>query len=190
MKKNKKGFMLAEAVVSATVIITSMILLYSTFNRLYLLYSEKNSYYNIDAVYATKTMINSLMDNNFEKYINDIFVGSTYKVIMEDYIPDDEVEEKKCVENEISPNDSICTKLKGLYKVNKMIISEYDKSTLKTDLKNLSINKSFKDYIDYVIGYYGVSNHDTKYSYIVLTEIKDGDDYYYANLGIGWYKWN
>lgn len=176
MKKNKKGFMLAEAVVSASVIITSMILLYSTFNRLYLLYSEKNSYYNIDAVYATKTMINSLMDNNFEKYINDIFVNSTYKVIIDDTI---------CNQNESGTNDSLCTKLKDLYKVNRMIISEYDKSTLEEDIKNLSINQSFKDYIDYVIGYYGVSNHDTKYSYIVLTEIKDGDDYYYANLGIG-----
>ena len=183
MKKNKKGFMLAEAVVSATVIITSMVLLYSTFNRLYLLYSEKNSYYNIDAAYATKTMINSLMDDNFEKYINDIFVDSTYKVILEDY--DEEELEEKCVKNETSSNDSLCTKLKDLYKVNKMIISEYDKSTLETDLKTLTINKSFKDYIDYVIGYYGVSNHDTKYSYIVLTEIRDGDDYYYANLGIG-----
>lgn len=176
MKKNNKGFMLAEAVVSATVIITSMIILYSTFNRLYLLYSEKNSYYNIDAVYATKTMINSLMDNNFEKYINDIFVDSTYKIIIDD---------TTCNKNETDTNDIFCTKLKDLYKVNRMIISEYDKSTLETDLKTLPINKSFKDYIDYVVGYYGVSNHDTKYSYIVLTEIKDGADYYYANLGIG-----
>jgi len=185
MKKNKKGFMLAEAVVSSTVIITSMILLYSTFNRLYFLYSEKNSYYNIDAVYATKTMINSLMDNNFEKTINDIFVDSTYKVIMEDYIQDEKILEEKCLENETSPNDSLCTKLKDIYKVNRMIISEYDKSTLEEDIKNLTINQSFKDYIDYIVGYYGVSNHDTKYSYIVLTEIKDGADYYYANLGIG-----
>lgn len=176
MKKNKKGFMLAEAVVSATVIITSMVLLYSTFNRLYLLYSEKNSYYNIDAVYATKTMINSLMDNNFEKYINDIFVNSTHKVIIDD---------TTCNKNESGTNDPLCTKIKDLYKVNRMIISEYDKSTLETDLKTLPINQSFKDYIDYVIGYYGVSNYDTKYSYIVLTEIKDGNDYYYANLGIG-----
>jgi hypothetical protein len=170
MKKNRKGFMLAEAVVSATVIITSMVMLYSTFNRLYSLYMDKNNYYNIDAFYATKEMINYLMDNNFEEEINNIFQNDTYKTL---------INSTTCL------GGNVCSKLKDLYSVNNMIISEYDKSTLEVDIKTLAINQSFKDYIDYVIGYYGVSNHDTKYSYIVLTELKVGSNYYYANIGIG-----
>ena len=164
--------MLAEAVVSGTVIITSMVVLYSTFNRIYTIYSEKNNYYNIDAIYATKEMTNYLMNGNFEEYINDCFFDNRYNIFIDD-------------SNCYNYGDNVCLKLKDLYKVNKMIITEYDKSTLESDVKNLSLNKSFKDYIDYVIDYYGVSNHDTKFRYIILTEIKDGDNYYYANLGIG-----
>ena len=170
MKKNNKGFMLAEAVVSGTVIITSMIILYSTFNNLYTKYKEKNNYYNIDAIYATKEMINYLMNNDFENFINDNIGGKKYYVIIDD---------TTCY------GGDVCTKLKELYNINKMIITEYDKSRLETDVKTASINQSFKDYIDYVISYYGVSDEDTTYSYIVLTETKEGNDYNYANLGIG-----
>ena len=42
MKKNNKGFMLIEAIISGTIVLTSMVLLYSTFGRLYNLYQEKN----------------------------------------------------------------------------------------------------------------------------------------------------
>lgn len=170
MKKNNKGFMLAEAVVSGTVIITSMIILYSTFNNLYAKYKEKNNYYNIDAIYATEEMIDYLMNYNFEEFINEKIGGNKYYVL---------IDESTCYDGEV------CEKLRDLYNVNKMIIAEYDKSRLESDVQSLSINQSFKDYIDYVISYYGVSNYDTKYSYIVLTETKDQNDYNYANLGIG-----
>ena len=45
-----------------------------------------------------------------------------------------------------------------------------------------SINKTFYDYIDYLITYYNLENVTDEYNYIVLTEIKEGEKYYYANL--------
>ena len=50
--------------------------------------------------------------------------------------------------------------------------------------EQIKFNKAMIDYIDYIIGYYGVSKSDTRFSYIVITEIVDGDKHYFANLGI------
>ena len=198
MKKNNKGFMLAEAIISGTIIITSMILLYQTFNRIYVKYQEKNNYYSIDAVYATKEMIANLMDNNFSKTINNITSKSNHYILVADGICQSSNIDHEGNTISISGLEKFCNNdensksINKIYNINNMIITEYDKTVLE-ELKNklsnnteLTINQTFKEYIDFVIGYYGVSNHDTQYTYIVLTEIKDDkNNYYYANLGIG-----
>lgn len=185
MKKNNKGFMLVEAIISGTVVLTSMIVLYSTFSRLYGLYSERANYYSIDGVYATKLAIDWLWDKGFGKQINRIFDNNQYVDLIDGcneggcgvFLEDDNSENLMNGLTDIGLN----------YKVNRMIIAAYDGSSLEELLKNkdINLNESFREYIEYVIGYYGVSNGDTQYSYIVLTEIKDGNNYYYANLGIG-----
>ena len=170
MKKNNKGFMLIEAIISGTIVLTSMVLLYSTFGRLYNLYQEKNTYYNVDAIYVTQKSIDYLLENDFNKFINDTFESSNHAIL---------IDETNCnVTN-------FCQDLKTLYNVNKMIITEYDKTTLENLKNTISINETFKNYINFIILYYQVGDTDTKYNYIVLTEIKEGENYYYANLGIG-----
>lgn len=170
MKKNNKGFMLIEAIISGTIVLTSMVLLYSTFGRLYNLYQEKSTYYNVDAIYVTEKAIDYLLENDFNTYINNTFENSNHAIL---------IDETTC---DIT---NFCQDLKTLYNVNKMIITEYDKTTLENLKNTISINETFKNYIDFVIGYYQVGDTDTKYNYIVLTEIKEGENYYYANLGIG-----
>ena len=74
MKRNNKGFMLVEVIVTSTIVVTTMILLYSSFNKLSNNYKTKNSYYNLDATYATKEMINSMLksdDEDINEFIND-----------------------------------------------------------------------------------------------------------------------
>lgn len=179
MKKNNKGFMLAETVVAGTVVLTSMVVLYSTFNRIYSLYKEKMNYYNVDAIYATKEVVHGFMKEDFGEVINTIFEGSTYFKL---------IDKNNCystIDGKVIINENFCKRLNEVYGVNNIIVTEYDKTTLEKVMNDITLNQSFKDYINYVIGYYGVSNHDTKYSYLVLTEIKDGSNYYYANLGIG-----
>ena len=83
-------------------------------------------------------------------------------------------------------NQDTCKTIRDSYNINEMIIAEYDASVLENDIKTDNMNQTFKEYIDYVIGYYDVSNDDTKFSYIVLVEIKDDNNYYYANMGIEW----
>ena len=185
MKKNNKGFMLIEAIITSVVIATALIGLYSVFNKLYTSYSKNSKYYSIDGIYAAKVTFNYLFnDGNFNLFINNTIGEEGYKVIMDD---------NNCYydNNVYNSSDSkytqtkICQSIKGTYNVNKMIIVEYDKTVLEENIMTLDINQTFKEYIEFVNGYYDVSDGNTKYSYLILTEINDGEDnYVYANLGV------
>ena len=64
MLKNNKGFMLIEVIVTSTIVVTTMIALYAGYIKLYNTYKQRNSYYNIDATYATKEMLNAMLEKN------------------------------------------------------------------------------------------------------------------------------
>ena len=182
MKKNNKGFMLAETIVTTVVIVSAMIGLYSIFNRLYNQYNKYNSYYNIDGKYAIINTVDYLLINDFNGMINTIFENKQFFTIMKK--EGDICSKYNNIDITNFLNQDTCKTIRDTYNINEMIIAEYDASVLEKDIKNDNMNQTFKEYIDYVIGYYDVSNDDTKFSYIVLVEIKDGDDYYYANMGI------
>ena len=208
MRKNNKGFMLAEAVVSGTIIITSMIILYATFNKLYVMYSVRNSYYNVDGIYAARMLTDYLFDNNFNKQINNIFENSTnYILIANGYCQEKNVREKNDgtkIEISTSIDQDVCEGLQKAYNISTLIITEYDKSVLLNDIKvdvrankllkddggeikeeNFVLRQTFSDYLDFVVNYYDVGDGDTRYSYIILVETNNGEDYYYSSLGIG-----
>ena len=78
MKKNNKGFMLAELVIVSAVVIGTMVALYTGFNKASINYKERSKYYSIDCLYAGQTIKNLLIDefkltdllNNTENYID------------------------------------------------------------------------------------------------------------------------
>lgn len=173
MIKNNKGFMLVEVIVTSTIVVTTMILLYSSFNKLSNNYKIKNSYYNLDATYATKEMINSMLKNeegNINEFINGTFYNNRYG-----YIIKKESNVINCTISNIS-----CDNLKKLYSIENMIFSEYDSESLDNLKNNESINQTFREYIEYLIKYYSINEHD--YSYIILTEVNENGNYYYASL--------
>lgn len=185
MIKNNKGFMLIEVIVTSTIVVTSMIALYASFNKLYNSYRTKSSYYNIDAVYATKEIINAMISTevigqNMNKFINNTFFNNTNGYI---------IANNKCNSNtneydEVLYNvpEYTCKSVQELYNIINMIISEYDKESLLQLKENGNLNQTFNDYIDYVITYYGITKNE-EYNYIILTEMQTGDNnYYYANL--------
>ena len=173
MKKNNKGFMLIEVIITSTIVLTTMILLYSSFNKLSNSYKIRNSYYNIDASYATKEMINSMLkdsnnNNNINQFINDTFYRKRYGYIIDN--------------QECKLETDSCDKLKTLYSIENMIFSEYDPESLKYLKENELINQTFKEYIEYIDNYYDIKNTKDNYEYIILTEVKENDKYYYASL--------
>lgn len=60
---NNKGFMLAEVIIVSAIIVTVLVTMYSGLNKLYIKYDDVSRYYNIDAIYAGKTMSDYLIDN-------------------------------------------------------------------------------------------------------------------------------
>ena len=195
MKKNSKGFMLVEVIVTSTIILTAMIGLYSSFNKLYQKYNTKNNYYSIDGLYATKEMLNHLLNDDFNTFLNDN-LDKTSTIYL--------IKNGEC--QEITQIDSdFCSSIKDLYNIKNMIFTEYDACSLifdddhnnkyKCKLSNekyLQVtNETFKDYIDYVIEYYAMYNASIKeetetiadkYSYLILTELEDGKNNEYSNI--------
>ena len=181
-----KGFMLIEVIVTSTIILTSMIALYVSFNKIYNNYKIKNSYYNIDASYATKLILNSMLESH--KYygnINEIIQyadlnDKKYQYIIKNATCN-KLEEPEFERTTYYAPPKTCEGITGLYKINNMLIVKYDKNILMQLNNDLSLNQTFSDYINYLVTYYDMKNNE-QFDWIVLTEIKEGEKYYYANL--------
>lgn len=72
---NNKGFMLAEVIIVSAIIVTVLVTMYSGLNKLYIKYDEVSRYYNIDAIYAGKTMSDYLIDNGL---MDDYIIASEH----------------------------------------------------------------------------------------------------------------
>ena len=83
--KNQKGFMLVEVIVSSTVILTGMILLFSSFNSLLSKYKEREQYHDIDAFYATKETIDYLFETNLNSIIKEQLSTKESIFLVKDY---------------------------------------------------------------------------------------------------------
>lgn len=175
MKKNNKGFMLIEVIVTSTIIVTVMIGLYASFNKLYINYNVRNKYNDIDTIYATKLVFQNMIDKNIvSTIVNKIFAGSHYDYLIKDGV---------CNSSYFDDGSLDCSQLPLFYNVDNIVFVEYDLSSIK-ELETKGINETFKEYIKYVISYYGISDDEGEYSYLLLTEVYDGDDYFYANLRV------
>ena len=184
--KNNKGFMLAEAVITSTIVLTTLIGLYTTFSRLYNLYNIRTTYFDIDGVYAIKGMIDNLIiTNKMNEMLSNLTSNDFYNLI----------KNKQCLNN-IDIRDGYCNSLIDLYKIENMYIIKYKKDAV-TNLKKQNINQTFKDYLDYISDYYSFAdsnvndptdnkiNVDDGYKYLFVVEYKNGKDYYYSSLGLG-----
>ena len=183
--KNNKGFMLAEAVITSTIVLTTLIGLYTTFSRLYNLYNIRTTYFDIDGVYAIKGMIDNLIDNNKMNSTLQQVNTNNYSQL---------ISKKVC--SSANTNTNYCNSLQKLYNIENMYIIQYKKDKV-TNLKNQDINQTFKDYLDYISNYYSFVdsnaddttdnkvNVDDGYKYLFVVEYKNGEDYYYSSLGLG-----
>ena len=195
MKKKRNGFMLAELIITSTIIIATMAALYASFNRVLSLYKTKNNYYYVDGVYATKLLIDEILKDDFNTFLNNNLNDKRNIYLIENNV---------CNLNLTGNIQEKCNAIKELYKVKNMIFAEYNKCNLDkekcttqdsqtnsttnaaaedTTTLNIDNNQLFKEYIDYVIKYYNIESSENNYNYIVLTEIEEGQNYY-SNLRI------
>lgn len=180
MKKNNQGFMLVEVIIASTVIVTAMIGIYTNFNKLYNGYQTRNSYHDIDGMYATEMMFDLLLEEgHFNKLVSNFFKNNTHVFL---------VDNENCLEYshfcsvlDHTDHESYCSDIVDFYNINNMILVEYDKESVK----NIPIdNQTFKEYIDYVINYYDIKTNE-EYDYLLLTEsCESPDTCYYSNMRV------
>ena len=170
MKLNKKGFMLAEVVIVASVIAGILITLYISLNRVAAAYEKRNRYYDIDAMYAAVEINEAILyDTSSEKeYTSSLTTTNLNEV------GDTTSRLKKIIDfypSNVYP-------LKMAYYVNNL--SDVD------NLKNLkNDDKYFNEYIDYL----NDNIEFSKYDYLIIIELQkdkdDPDDIYFYTLKVG-----
>lgn len=179
MIKNNKGFMMVEVIIVSTIIVTILITLYTSFFKLFILYTNRSRYYNIDGVYAIKEITNYLIiDNRLNNILSSLSSDSDSIFLIND---------SEC--NSILPSDDeFCEQLQNLYQINNLVITKkdnilYNDGTSLTYLgrNDLNINETFKDYLKYLYKYY--SNND-EYDYLIILEYNSAssNNLNYSNL--------
>ena len=65
-----------------------------------------------------------------------------------------------------------------------MYVVKYNETSIN-DLKEVVLNQTFKDYLNYIEKYYNFNmDEDNKYSYLFVVEYKKNDKYHYSSLGV------
>ncbi len=192
MKKlGSKGFMMAEVIIVSTIILTTLVGLYTIFNRMYIVYTERSYYNNIDAVYALKTIYNYLIENNqLSVAINDGLRESDDYSSLENSV--------KLMYQSGSQwycngyiDTGVCSALGSFYSIQKVILTRYDENAF-TNVKVSGVNTSdnlFSRYdgeviISYFDYLFNSMDFDEDFNYLFIIELKIGENYYYGNYRI------
>lgn len=161
MKLNRKGFMLAEVVVSASVVAVVLVTMYIGINRMTAAYDKRNRYYDLDAQQVAME-VNDLLKRDSEQ--------NNFTSLTDNYYSLEDIEvnysKLKAVFNLLGEN------------INTYYVKNEDGFN---NIKNSNINQSFKDYIDYFVS---KTNFDEEYSYFIVVELEKGSDYYYYTLKV------
>lgn len=162
--------MLAEAIITSTIVLTTLVGLYANFMKLYNVYKIRDTYYDIDGVYAIKNAIDAMIDDG--SLAGTLALNTNnYKLIINN----------NCI---VSNNMSYCNFLKKTYSIENMYVVKYNENSIN-ELKKVVNLKTFKDYLNYIEKYYNFNmDEDNKYSYLFVVEYKKNDKYYYSSLGV------
>ena len=126
MKLNRKGFMLAEVVVSASVVAVVLVTMYIGINRMTAAYDKRNRYYDLDAQQVAMEVNDALVRNmNFDSLFD--IIGGDYILLSE--------------ENEEFKSDvpTLCTLYKEKLEINLSVDKE--KRTITIEDNGIGMNK-------------------------------------------------
>lgn len=173
MKLNKKGFMLAEVVVSASVIAVILVTLYIGLNRMTSAYETRNRYYDIDAQQVAMEVNNALLRSG---YLDSVKASANISSgnICDDNISGEFASECQEFHDQLNSNFD--------YNDVKVFFSLYTEEKLR-ELKEIYTSVSFGNYIDYLLNKIDFSE---TYSYFIVVELqkKDANDCYYYVLRV------
>lgn len=165
------GFMLVEVIIVTVVVATIMVSLYVAFNRVYNFYELKVKYTTIDAIYAIKTVEDYFVDNmKFNDLVNNIGTDSYIEVKCSEYFSNDI--------DVLNDSFDLCNEIFSRDRINSLYLVKLDKDVenrkILPDLKNLSVNQTFKDYFDYIGNAVSLEN-DSSYIFLIETYEMDSE---------------
>lgn len=170
MKKNNKGFMLAEVVVTSTLLLVIMISLFYTFNRIYIRYNEITKYKNIDGMYLLDNLTEYLLTTKKEERINRLLLEYDNNNINDDYI--------FLIDNKVCKmkDETYCNDIQKTYNINYLIIAKERIETINELITKKEYNQTFKDYFDYIKKYYAFDDNAKESNLIIVEYITDKEN--------------
>ena len=130
MKKDNKGFLLAESLIVSTFILTVLILLYIQFSNLVTNYKNSYSYNNVESIYNLSSMSNYLLENHI--IVND-FLNENKPYVL--------ISKNGNCNVEIGITDNFCDEISKNMNAKTIIYTASD----LTDIKNYVLNTEDKD---------------------------------------------
>ncbi len=165
--------MLAEVVVSASVIAVILVTLYIGLNRMTSAYETRNRYYDIDAQQVAMEVNNALLRSG---YLDSVKASANISSgnICDDNISGEFASECQEFHDQLNSNFD--------YNDVKVFFSLYAEEKLR-ELKEIYTSVSFGNYIDYLLNKIDFSE---TYSYFIVVELqkKDANDCYYYVLRV------
>lgn len=160
MKLNNKGFMMAEVIVTCSIVVITLVGLFTSYNKTYLRYKERSNYFNVDNAYACNYLKDLLIENNI-LYNN---TASYYYI-----------------DNTI--NDKISVLLNN-YNITSVIVVDLSQTTTIEGLITDSMSNTYKDYLKYLNN--SIVYDLTQEKYLLIMErqkvVNDTTNYYYGSL--------
>lgn len=160
MKLNNKGFMMAEVIITCSIVVITLVGLFTSYNRTYLRYKERSNYYNIDNSYACNYLKDLLIESNI------LYTNTSNHYSIDGTI-----------------NDKIST-LFNNYNITSAIVVDLSQTNNISGLITNDMNNTYKDYLKYLNNSIIYDLSQEKYLLIVERKkvINDTTNYYYGNL--------
>ena len=163
---NKKGFMMAELIVVSSIVLVTLVGLYTSYNKIFSIYKTRIGYYDVTTLYRLGFYRDVISENG---KMTEVKYNSESDIVdITNYIPADE-------------------KINNAKDQVFMVYNE-KKSIDSSIFNGKSVNLTFKDYVDYLSGAIDFS----EFNYMMIMErcklkddkSKDIDDCSYAYLEI------
>lgn len=156
MRLNNRGFMMTEVIITCSIVVLTLVGLFTSYNRTYLRYKERSNYYNVDNSYACNYLKELLIESNI-LYTN----TSNY------YYIDSHINEKFEV-------------LFNNYNITSAILVDLSKTDNISGLITNDKNNTYKDYLNYLNDsiIYDLSQD----KYVLIIERNNANNYYYGSL--------
>ena len=175
MNKNNKGFMLAEVIITSTIVMTAMVSLYFTFNKIYNKYKTLMTYQNVDGMYAIEEITDNLFKDedayNFNRVIQKIDNDNKFYII----------QNNTCKELSGQSLEK-CQPVLNAFGIETMVIIKENETQLN-EVSDNTTNQPFKKYLEYLKKYYKINKGEGYY--LIILEYKNNNKYNYSSMELG-----